>query len=397
MRLLVIANYYPMPDRASGDLRFHQLLRILTAKHAVHFCATGRKWQVDHVGLSETDRYRGELEATGVKTLDAGVASVLRGQRFDAVFFEFYYVAQPWIDEVRIHQPEAKVIVDSVDVAYHRLLSKANATRAHEDLAHAMKVKADELLVYKKADVVITVTEEDSRIVRAEDSSIATVTIPNIHAMPRTAAKRAQKESLLVFVGSFIHDPNVDAMLYFCREILPRIAQAAPDVRLKIIGNAPPPEIQALASERVEVLGYVPDTAPFLEAACISVAPLRFGGGMKGKIGEAMSHALPVVTTAAGIEGFGLTPDQDVLLGDTPETFADAVIRLLSEETLYERIRMAGFEFIQRNYSYEAVAERIGQLFDQLDAYPTKRVGLSRLIRKKASSLVERHLSWRFK
>lgn len=397
LNILVVASYYPMHDRASGDLRFHQFLSILAASHTVHFCSIGKKWQVEHVGASETDRYRHELEANGVKVLSGGVANALKAQRYDAVLFEFYYVAEPWIEAVRIRQPHAKVIVDSVDVAYHRLLAKARVTQSEADMANALKVKADELSVYKQADVVITVTEEDSRILREQDAGMTTVTIPNIHAIPELARASTQRERTLVFVGSFIHEPNVDAMLYFCREIFPQIAQAVPDVQLKIIGNAPPEEIKALASERVEVLGYVPETAPYLETSYISVAPLRFGAGMKGKIGEAMSHALPVVTTAAGIEGFGLTPDQDVLVGDTPEAFANAVIRLLMDQTLYERIRMAGYEFIRSNYSEEAVAARIGALFSGLDAYPTKRIGISNRIRKKAGDLVARHLSWRFK
>src|SRR5581483_10434832 len=96
-------------------------------------------------------------------------------------------------------------------------------------------------------------------------------------------------------------------MIYFTSAILPKIVDAVPDVKLRIVGNAPPEEIVRLASQHVEVVGYVPDTKPYLQKSVISVAPLRFGGGMKGKVGEAMSYGLGVVTTSFGAEGFGLT------------------------------------------------------------------------------------------
>lgn len=396
-RILVVASEYPAPDRASGDVRFFGLLKMLSEAYEISFCAIAQGGQVKRLGAPDAQRYESDLKRLGVKVLHPSVARALREGSFDAVLFEFHYVARSFIDEVRTHQPEARIIVDSVDVAFHRLLSKAKVTGSKADYDNALRGKASELAVYRAADVVITVTQEDADILLKEDPSLTTVTIPNIHALHEPVKLTLENANRLVFVGSFIHEPNVDAMLYFCREIFPQIAQAVPDVQLKIIGNAPPEEIKALASERVEVLGYVPETAPYLETSYISVAPLRFGAGMKGKIGEAMSHALPVVTTAAGIEGFGLTPDRDVLVGDTPETFASAVIQLLMDQALYERIRMAGFEFIRRNYSEEAVAARIGALFSGLDAYPTKHIGISNRIRKKAGDLVARHLSWRFK
>jgi glycosyltransferase involved in cell wall biosynthesis len=186
-------------------------------------------------------------------------------------------------------------------------------------------------------------------------------------------------------------------MRYFCGEILPSVVAAVPDVSLRIIGSSPGPEITGLASSHVEVLGFVPETRPYLETSAISIAPLRFGGGMKGKIGEAMSFGLPVVTTSTGIEGFGLEPNVDALVADTPGEFADAVIRLLRDRDYLERVRMSGYRFIREHYSEAAVKTRVDTLFAKLDSLPLKRMALAPTLLRKAKESWERHVGWRLR
>ena len=199
-------------------------------------------------------------------------------------------------------------------------------------------------------------------------------------------AKRRYGE--LVFVGGFKHDPNVDAMLYFCHEVMPRIAAARPHARLKIIGSHPPPAIQALAGEHVDVLGFVPETAPYLESAYISVAPLRYGGGMKGKVGEAMSFGLPVVTTSYGAEGFGLRPDEDLLIGDTADSFTAKVIALLDDANLHNRIARRGYNFIEEHFSVPAVEQRLALTMQRLTHLPLRVIPLRRRLDAACASLV---------
>src|SRR5439155_6908400 len=133
--------------------------------------------------------------------------------------------------------------------------------------------------------------------------------------------------------------------------------------------------------------GFVPETRPFLETSVISIAPLRFGGGMKGKIGEAMSYALPVVTTSTGIEGFDLTPGVHALVGDNPREFANAVTRLLRDRKYLEQVRMAGYGFIRELYSDIAVRKRVHAFFAQLESYPVKRTPIAPLLMRKAKNI----------
>jgi glycosyltransferase involved in cell wall biosynthesis len=359
MRILIIDHYYPEFDRHSGSLRFFQMLRMLAARHEVTLSCYEVQKHVLRIGESEVQRYRDALLQIGVQVAQLDPLQVMRRFRFDAVLFEFYDSAIEYLHDARLLQWPAVTIVDSVDVAFHRLFAKARVTGSGKDLRYAKDVKHEEMEAYRRADHVITVTEQDRAILLAEEPALSVRVVPNIHAIHSLDDETPRKPDSLVFVGGFRFDPNVDAMLYFCREVMPLIWQRVPTATLRIVGDSPPDVVRELACDRIEVTGRVPDVHPYLRSSCVSVAPLRYGGGMKGKIGEAMAAGLPVVTTSAGIEGFGLTPGQHVLVADTPEGLSSAVASLLRDPAAYEAIRRAGWKFIADRFSPEAVERRL--------------------------------------
>lgn len=363
-----------MFDRASGELRFYNILKILSSKQQIYFYCFNFESQIRLVGRKEAYRYREEVEKLGIVVIDKELKKSLKQEKYDIVFFEFYYSAFLYLYEVRLWQPHARIMADTVDVHFYRMFSKAKLTENQDDFDEAREMKATELSIYKKADIVIAVTENDKNILLKEDRNFNIEIIPNIHHVPDLKEKTNEFPVSLVFVGGFEHKPNVDAMLYFCGHIFPLIREKLPDVKLKIVGSSPNRAVKDLACEFIDVTGYVPDTKPFLESSYISIAPLRFGAGMKGKIGEALSLGLPVVSTSVGIEGFGLSPGENVLVGDTAEDFAGMVIKLIRDKCLYDRLRISGWSFIKKNYSEKVVANRIDRIFDRVEEYPVKRV-----------------------
>jgi O-antigen biosynthesis protein len=399
VKVLVIADTLPAPDRTSADFRFFQLLGMLAEQHEVAFCAVGENRQFESLGYDRVNQYREALCTRSIRVVDRNIEQALRSHTYAAVVFEWHFPARTLMRTVRLRQPQAHIIIDSVDVVFNRLEAKAGVTGASADIEKARVTKAIELSLYSRADVVVTVTDADAAILQRENPGLATFTIPNIHPLQEPVPIAEAHRSHLIFIGSFARpggETNSDAMLYFCSEILPLIIAAEPSVRLRIVGSSPPPEVFALASPHVEVLGFVPDTRPYLETSAISIAPLRFGGGMKGKIGEAMSFALPVVTTSVGIEGFGLEAGKHALVGDNPRDFADAVIRLLRDRRYLDNVRMAGYQFIRDHYSDVAVRQRVHALFSQLDRYPIKRLPVTAAWIGKAKDAWSRHVGWRF-
>ena len=135
----------------------------------------------------------------------------------------------------------------------------------------------------------------------------------------------------MVFFGLLSYVPNIDGVIHFVQDIWPRIAEAHPEARCKIIGGRPPPSLQALAGPRVELTGFVPDLRPHLAAAAAVVVPLRLGGGTRLKIVEAMAMGKAIVSTTLGAEGIEAVPGRDLLVEDQPAAFADAVNRLLAD------------------------------------------------------------------
>jgi glycosyltransferase involved in cell wall biosynthesis len=139
----------------------------------------------------------------------------------------------------------------------------------------------------------------------------------------------------LLFIGGYNHPPNVDAAIWLCEEIMPDVWKALPDLPVTLLGSSPPDAVLALQSHRVHVPGYIPDVTSYFCSHRLFVAPLRYGAGMKGKVGQALAHALPSVLTPVAAEGFDLQNERDCLIADDAKGFARAIVRLYRDERLW--------------------------------------------------------------
>lgn len=369
-KILVITHTVPRADTNSADLRLCSILDILAKENEI--CLVSSLYRPGD------DAYITLLERCGI-TVHAyseqfSLRRLLKSTRFKFAILEYYYTAEYFIDRIRIVQAECRIVVDSVDVHYLRLQLKYDLTKAEADRDIYLQTKDRELAVYRKADAVITVTRDDAAVLLEEYPDIRYEVVPNIHEVNPIDA--APERDTLIFVGAFSHAPNVDAVLYFCGEILPLIKKSKPDLRFTIIGSNPPEQIRMLENESIRVTGYVPETSPYLHRSQVSVAPLRWGAGMKGKIGEAMAHGIPVVTTTVGAQGMGLTDRKNVMIADSPTSFADAVLKLLNDGALYSKIRSNAIQVIEDNYAPNRVAQTMIAALERIAERPVKSMKL---------------------
>ena len=169
----------------------------------------------------------------------------------------------------------------------------------------------------------------------------------------------------LFFIGGYTHGPNVDAVLWFTNEILPRVLKALPNIRIHIAGSNMPQEIINLASDHVVIEGMLSDEQleDMYHHVRLNVVPLRYGAGIKGKIVESMRYGLPVVTTDCGAEG--IIGSEDILkIGNTAEEIADQIISVYNDEDELKRISEAGKRYILTQYSEQNAYLAMSQFFE---------------------------------
>jgi len=175
------------------------------------------------------------------------------------------------------------------------------------------------------------------------------------------------RQATLIFTGSMDWLPNEDAMLFFCRDVLPLIRAEEPDVTLSIVGRAPTPAVKQLAEQAgVRVTGRVDDVRPYMRDAAVYIVPLRIGGGTRLKIFEAMALGKAVVSTTIGAEGLPVTNGEHVILANEPPTFARAVLQLLRDVDHRRQLEAAARALVVEKYDWSAVA---GELEEALVGY----------------------------
>ena len=348
--VIVFDEVLPTPDRDAGSARMFLILQILARQYHTVF--------VYRTKLSDP-RYEQSLWQEGIETVNLiYYANVLKQQNFKTAIISRPDLTHTLLPSLRKLAPRTKIIFDSVDAHYRRL------EREYEVSGEAaVKRKADyyrkiELEVVRDCDIIWCTSTEDEMSLTTEISDKPVAIIPTIHPLHDRVKTFAERQNLL-FIGNFNHTPNRDAVEFFVEKILPLIHKTLPKVRLDVIGSNAPHHFQAYASEGVNIHGYVPDIEPLFQSSRVFVAPLRFGAGVKGKIGDALSYGVPVVTTSVGAEGMQFEHDKEVLLANTPEDFANYVIQAYTNPELWQRLSDAGYEHIAKYFSPEAVERTI--------------------------------------
>jgi GT2 family glycosyltransferase len=358
-RVLVIDACMLTPDQDAGSQRMEQILDLLTELRCkVTFIADNLEYRQPYVAA---------LQQRGVEVQFAPYARSIaqflseRGADFDVVLMSRHYVAASHIDVVRSLAPRALVVFDTVDLHFLReeRLAELNASRAARVAASSKR--GEELALIRKADVTLVVSTVERALLEQLLPDSRMLLLSTIHETVPPARAFAEREGL-VFIGGFRHPPNTDGVLWYAAEILPRIRERLPGVVTTIIGSDPPPAVTALAAPDLVVAGFVPEVAPYFARCRISIAPLRYGAGVKGKINLAMSYGVPVVATTTSIEGMHLEPERDVLVGDDPEAFADAVARLYGDAALWQRLAEAGRDNIRRHFSRDVARETLAEM-----------------------------------
>jgi glycosyltransferase involved in cell wall biosynthesis len=357
-RILVIDWKAPTPDRDSGSFRMRMILDLMSEAG----------WTIDFIAdlPAEALAYESSLEEQGIRVI-LGRESALKhliqyGGAYETVWISRPEIAERYLPMVRSLAVQARVIYDTVDLHWIRLRRGIPfSDKPEKTRSDAERFREIELCNARCADLTIAITEDEKEALLNEVPGLPVAVLPNIHPVcPQVEAFHSRSD--LFFIGSFNHPPNVDAVFYFVREIFPLILQRLPDVRFHIAGSDMPYSVRALKSKRINPLGYVPDVTHWFQRSRVFVAPLRHGAGMKGKVGQSLAFGLPVVTTSVGAEGMGLAHEIDAMIAENTADFAEAAIRLYSDDSLWQRMSCGGQSLMKRNFSKDAIGRVLAPL-----------------------------------
>jgi sugar transferase (PEP-CTERM/EpsH1 system associated) len=298
----------------------------------------------------------------------AEITRLVAAQRIDVLVCDFLAPAvnvPPNLDCTTVlfqHNVEAMIWKRHYEV-------QTNAARKAYLYRQWQKMRAFEAKACPLFDSVIAVSREDREQMQQE------YRLDNVFDVPtgvdtayfRPSGKTATRRHHLVFTGSMDWLPNEDGIRYFTDQIMPRIKQSVPDVTLTVVGRDPYPSLVELSKRdpSVTVTGRVDDVRPYMEEAAVYIVPLRIGGGTRLKIYEAMAMEKPVVSTTIGAEGLPVTDGAEIVLADTPDSFAAAVVRLLQQENLSAEIGQRAATTVRAKFGWESVADSFAAICER--------------------------------
>ncbi len=345
---LVIDDDLPRLDRDAGSISaFEQMKLLRRLGWHVTFCPA-HALALDPTSVDLLARHG--IEVAGPPSFGS-VTQYLQSFGADLGIVHIYRYANMTmlLDRVRDLAPDAKLIFAVADL--HFLREQRRAALSRKTLPDA--VRAEEVRCILAADVTI-VTSDHEVAVLAPDVPPEKLVLLRWIEQPLPSAKTFHERQGLCFVGNYRHPPNLDGAEWFLTDVFPLVRKRLPHARLKLAGSGMPNGLRDFASEGVEIVGWVEDLADLFGSVRLSVAPLRFGAGFKGKVATSLAHGLPVVGSSISLEGTGLVEGDGIFVGDTPAAFADAIVRLHEDAALWHDQSARALDRVAALYSPDA-------------------------------------------
>lgn len=402
MKILLITPDVPYPPYYGGQQRTFHVLRELAARHELflvginrckdpegisevtRLCAAARvvrpyepRYQPPrlaalrslHWRLYELRRAPEPFRWANAPEIVPVIQQVLQEWKPDVVQVESTMMAQNLLRTPRSGESLRALMMYDVAAQIERqkiALAQSRAERWKRWLDWR-KAMAMEKRICRAFDLCFTMSEADRTTVRRWYGRTDVLVSPNgidVQTYQPLAASVADTKSEILFTGYMAYTPNHDGAQWFCRDVLPLVHRQMPEAHFTIMGRSPKPEVAALASERVTVTGEVPDALPYFRRAAVCVVPLRMGSGTRLKILEAFALGKAVVSTTVGAEGLEVVPGQHLLIADDPPSFAAAVVRVLQDADLRERLGRAGRELVEQRYDWRQIVREIERTYE---------------------------------
>jgi glycosyltransferase involved in cell wall biosynthesis len=370
LHVLVVHEMLPHPDRHGADVQWMQMLRELRAQGH----------QVVHVARSgiNRERYTSGVEELGIKVfapdaermrflgfdfpVEWTFGQLMQENKFDlAILFHWFWngisIPEHYMEEIRRLSPKTFIAVLTDDQQGVREMQMASLTGYWADYERSYDFTSREFAVYRRADLVLTISEDDSRAFLHVAPELRTGRMPMI-AGAAPQGNPLESRSGMLFLANFDNPANRDAVDWLLSGIWPRIIAQLPTAELLLVGNNLPSGL-GISHKGVLRVGFVADLDPVFARCRVALSPVRFGTGIKTKNLSALSHGVPLITTTVGADGMNLHNNDTALIADTPQEFADATIRAYTDENLWNRLAQQGRGHITEYFSEARMREAV--------------------------------------
>lgn len=398
MRILIITDSVSYPPVSGNRIRTYNLFRRIARKHQV-WLATLLKTPDKLESVSHVQEFCQEVEVAtvwrrhAVAHLPGLLRFALAGRPLELKFEHSeelihkirQLVSTVDFDVVHIEPSHMALYLEALPsdahcrriLVFHNIASDqyARLSRAERRMVgrmrawlHSQMMRQWEPRYAERFDRCVTVSEADRRLLLRYNPRLEVDVIPNgVDTKVHQPLPQKGASPTLLFVGTMSYAACSDAVLYFCREILPHIRRMIGDVQMWIVGTDPPPDVRQLDGDGVHVTGQVEDVVPYYSRSSACVAPLRAGGGTRLKILEAMALGRPVVSSSLGCEGLDVVNGEHLLIADRPDHFAQEMVRILTDRALYQRITANARQLVVTRYDWDVIAKQLMQIYAEME------------------------------
>ena len=412
LNILFLTQVLPYPLSGGAKVRAYYMFRYLAQQHEVTLVSFTRSddtpEHLKHLRKYCKQVHTVPMQRSRIKNVIALVESFVTGrpavvirdrisgmrrllrelvtkERYDVIhadqtsMAEYALFARSQANEFQM----PKILLDEHNALHHVVHRQAEYESGYSRWLYNRE--ADLLATYERYllrhfDQILTVTEEDKATLLklfseteqariAQKMSIVPICIdPDESALVNRATERLQ----IVHLGTMFWPPNIEAVQWFTRHVLPLVIEQVPDVRFVIAGKDPPVSIRNLADQKsqigdhVDVVGFVRDPEKLIAASKVFVVPVQAGGGMRVKILDAWAWGIPIVSTTIGAEGIKIVPGENILIADDAYGFAEIVVKLILNKELSARLISGGRRWVEQHYSWQSTYKAIDMVYQEL-------------------------------
>ncbi len=364
-RALVIDYTTPDPSRDAGSYAAVQEIKLLQS-HG--FKVTFLPDNIAHMGKTTDAMQRSGVECLYhpfVESIQSYIEQ--HGSDFDVIYITRYDIARKYIETIRA-KTSAKIIFNNADLHFLREI-RAVISANGNDFTSALETREKELAVMKSVDVTLSYNEAEHAVIASHNVETNNVFKCPWVLYPKSSETAFEERKGIAFLGGYNHAPNVESVKYLAKHVMPKMLEKDKSIKLYVYGSAVTPEIENLASENIEIVGFAESLDEVYGNCRVFVAPLLSGAGIKGKVLESMSYGVPSVLSPIAAEGTGLSNGVSCLIADTSEEWVDQIITLYNDKSLWNRMAENSSLLTQTNYSFEAGQKAFKKILAHLGIY----------------------------